>query len=63
MDDGASLDSGKLAGPLRVSRRQVFQATGLVGLLEFVSACSGPSSVAVKTTTSNAVGSRHVVLQ
>jgi hypothetical protein len=61
MDDTGSDDDEAVAGPFRLNRRQVFQAAGLVGLLEFVSACSGSTSKAVGATVSTPAGSGHSV--
>jgi hypothetical protein len=61
VDDRADLDSETVTGSFRLSRRQVFQAAGLAGLLEFVPACSGSPSKAVGTTVPNSAGSGHVV--
>jgi Gluconate 2-dehydrogenase subunit 3 len=61
MESSDKVDNEAVTGPFRLSRRQIFQAVGLVGLLEFAAACSRSSSVAVETTTSNAAGSGHVI--
>ena len=61
MNDSGKVNNDAVASPFRVNRRQVFQAAGLVGLLEFASACSGSTSKAVRTTVSTPAGSGHVV--
>ncbi len=61
MDERGEVDNEAVAGPFRLNRRQVFQAAGLVGLLEFVSACSGSTSTAIGTTVPAPAGSGHVV--
>ncbi len=61
VDESGKVNNDAVASPFRLNRRQVFQAAGLVGLLEFVSACSRSTSKAIRTAVSAPAGRGHVV--